>query len=185
MTDFATHIATRLEACFVERGFVEPGVDALRDAAGVSLRTLYKYFPSREAMVVGALDHRHERYLSFIVEEAPADGPAAIAHLFGQIEIWMEGECGTGCLFLNALAAHPSNAEIRETVARQKEATRSLLGHCSGRPDMADALFLLHEGATGAWPLLGGDAVRSARDAALKLLGDSKLEAARTGTRST
>ena len=61
MTDTARLIAARLESCFVSRGFLEPGVDALRDAAGVSLRTLYKYFPSREAMVIGALDHRRNR----------------------------------------------------------------------------------------------------------------------------
>ena len=103
MTDFATHIATSLEACFVERGFVEPGVDALRDAAGVSLRTLYKYFPSREAMVVGALDHRHERYLSFIVEEAPADPGAPIEIEAGDVTV--------------RLAASTSAMRIAEIVA--------------------------------------------------------------------
>ena len=84
----------------------------------------------------------------------------------------MKGECGTGCLFLNALAAHPTNAEIRATVARQKNGTRSLLGRCSGRPKLADALFLLHEGATAAWPIMGSAAIRTARKSALKLLGD-------------
>jgi len=170
MTDTATLIASRLEACFVDRGFVEPGVDALRDATGVSLRTLYKYFPSREAMVIGALNHRHNRYLGFIEEGVPDSGPASIEHVFGRIEEWMKGECGTGCLFLNALAAHPSNSEIRDTVIRQKDDTRSLLGRCSGRPELADALFLLHEGATAAWPLMEGEAIRTARDSALKLL---------------
>ena len=185
MTDTATLIASRLETCFVERGFQEPGVDALRDAAAVSLRTLYKYFPSREAMVVGALEHRHDRYLRFVEEGAPADGPESIAHLFRRVEIWMKGESGTGCLFLNALAAHPFNADIREAVARQKDSTRSLLGRCSGRPELADALFLLHEGATAAWPLLGRKAIRAARDSALTLLGDSKCKPSSSQHRPT
>ncbi len=170
MTDTSTLIASRLETCFVERGFLEPGVDALRVASGVSLRTLYKYFPSREAMVIGALNHRHDRYLRFIEEGAPTSGPASIEHVFGRIEAWMKGECGTGCLFLNALAAHPSNTEVRDTFTRQKNGTRSLLGRCSGRPDLADPLFLLHEGATAAWPLMGSKAIRTARVSALKLL---------------
>ena len=174
MTDLARLIASRLERCFVERGFLEPGVDALRDASGVSLRTLYKYFSSRDAMVIGALDHRHDRYLRFVEEGAPASGPASIAQVFGRIESWMEGESGTGCLFLNALAAHPSNAEIREAVTRQKNATRSLLARCSDRPELADALFLLHEGATVAWPVLGREAIRTARQSALKLLRESQ-----------
>ena len=174
MTQTATLIASRLETCFVEHGFLEPGVDALRDACGVSLRTLYKYFPSREAMVIGALNHRHDRYLSFIEDGVTANGPTSIAHVFGRIEDWMKGECGTGCLFLNALAAHPSNSRIRGTVTRQKDGTRSLLGRRSGRPELADALFLLHEGATAAWPLMGSQAIRTARESALKLLRDSR-----------
>lgn len=173
MSDTLNLIAARLEDCFVRLGFVEPGVDALRDASGVSLRTLYKYFPSREAMVVGALDYRHDRYLNFIEDGAPMHGPASIEYVFGRIEDWMNGECGTGCLFLNALAAHPSSVEIRKTVERQKAETRSLLGRCAGRPDQADVLFILHEGATAAWPLLGPEAICTARTSALKLVSDS------------
>ena len=173
MTDTATVIASRLERSFVERGFLDPGVDALRDASGYSLRTLYKYFPSREAMVVGALNHRHDRYLRFIEDGVPASGPEAIAYVFGRVEAWMSDECGTGCLFLNALAAHPSHAGIRQAVARQKNETRVLLGRCSGRPELADALFLLHEGATAAWPLMGREAIPAAQASALKLLRES------------
>lgn len=172
MTDTPTQIAARLEACFVENGFQEPGVDALRDAAGVSLRTLYKYYPSREAMIIGALEHRHERYLSFLQDGVPSPGKDAVDHLFSRIEDWMQRECGTCCLFLNALAAHPSNDEIRKTVTRHKDETRNLIAQLSGRPDLADQLFLLHEGATAAWALMKGDAVRSARASALGLLGE-------------
>ncbi len=176
MTDTATLIASRLEACFVERGFLEPGVDALRDAAGVSLRTLYKYYPSRLSMVIGALDHRHGRYLDFIAGDAPADGPGAVGHLFERMGAWMRDECGTGCLFLNALAAHPADEDIRNTVTRQKNATRRYIGRCSGRPELADSLFLLHEGATAAWPLMGAEAIRTARLSALALLAPTPPE---------
>ena len=42
MTDTKTKIAAGLEQAFAARGFAEPSVEDLRDAAGVSLRTLYK-----------------------------------------------------------------------------------------------------------------------------------------------
>ena len=173
----STQIAARLEACFVENGFQEPGVDALRDAAGVSLRTLYKYYPSREAMIIGALEHRHDRYLTFIQEGVPSSGKEAVEHFFNRIEEWMKQECGICCLFLNALAAHPSNDEIRKTVARHKDETRKLMAQLSGRPDLADQLFLLHEGATAAWTLMQGDAVNSARDSAIRLLEGNEAAA--------
>ena len=52
MTDTMKRIAGGLERAFAANGFAEPSVEDLRDAAGVSLRTLYKYAASREAMVL-------------------------------------------------------------------------------------------------------------------------------------
>lgn len=170
MTDTKTKIAAGLEACFRTRGFSEPGVDALRDAADVSLRTLYKYFPSREDMVAGALDHRHDRYLAFLSEGMPASGPEAIDHVFARLEEWLLTEDGVGCLFVNALAAHPDNSAIRAAVERQKSATCALIARCAGQDARANPLFLLHEGATAAWPLLGPEAIRTARRSAAWLM---------------
>ncbi|WP_280322004.1 TetR/AcrR family transcriptional regulator [Sulfitobacter faviae] len=45
MTDTKSKIAAGLERAFATRGFADPSVEDLRDAAGVSLRTLYKYTP--------------------------------------------------------------------------------------------------------------------------------------------
>ena len=45
MTDTMRRIAGGLERAFAADGFAEPSVEDLRDAAGVSLRTLYKYAP--------------------------------------------------------------------------------------------------------------------------------------------
>lgn len=64
-------IASRLEQAFNTRGFAEPSVADLKEAAGVSLRTLYRYFPSKDAMVNWALDYRHARYLAFLAKDEP------------------------------------------------------------------------------------------------------------------
>lgn len=170
MTDAAAKIAAGLETCFRTKGFSEPGVDALRAAANVSLRTLYKYFPSREDMVAGALDYRCERYLNFISEDAPAHGHEAIDYVFARVGEWMRTESSVGCLFLNALAAYPKSLKIRNTVERQKSSTRETLSQCANRQDLANALFLIHEGATAAWPFLGSEAIRTARASAISLM---------------
>ncbi len=169
METLRRQIAFRLEQTFARRGFAAPGVAELKDAAGVSLRTLYRHFPSRDAMVIGALDHRHARYLDFLDREAPPPGPASIAHLFGRLDDWMRENASNGCLFVNALSAHPDNTAIRDAVAGHKREIRAVMGDRAGHPGLADRLFLLHEGATAAWSLLGTDAVRAARDAALAL----------------
>lgn len=174
MTELQTEIAARLERSFTKRGFAAPGVAELRKAADVSLRTLYRYYPSREDMVIGALEHRHGRYLAFLAEDAPPPGEAAIRHLFARLRDWMAALEAPTCLFLSALSAHPENAAIRKIVARHKRETRKLLAAQAGRPDLADGLFLLHEGATAAWPVLGAQAIDNARSTALKLINEEK-----------
>jgi len=42
---------------FYKGGFHATGVDALADDAGVSKRTLYKYFPTKEHLIEAVLDH--------------------------------------------------------------------------------------------------------------------------------
>ncbi|HEY1488907.1 MAG TPA: TetR family transcriptional regulator [Micromonosporaceae bacterium] len=50
--------ATRL---FLRSGFDAVGVNEIADAAEVSKRTLFKYFPSKEDLVIGAfVDHQNE-----------------------------------------------------------------------------------------------------------------------------
>ncbi len=163
-------IAARLEQAFNKRGFAEPSVAELKTTAGVSLRTLYRYFPSKDAMVIGALDYRHARYLMFLSEDEPPPGKASIRHLFHRLAHWMTTYAPNGCLSLNALAAHPDNDEVRDSTKRHKQELIEMMARRSGRPEWSNELFLLHEGASAAWPVVGIQAVQSAEAAALKLI---------------
>ena len=161
--DTAQAIAGRLERAFAARGFAAPGVDALREAAGVTLRTLYRHFPSREAMVVAALRHRDERYRAFLDAGMP-QGRGGLRHALARLGEWMREEAPPGCLFHQALVAHPDSAPIREEVARQKAATRDWLAALARREGVADAegAFVLHEGLTQAAPHAGAEAATAA-----------------------
>ena len=77
-------IAASLEVAFSQQGFAEPSVAQLKTACNVSLRTLYKHFPSKEAMIVGALEHRHHRYLNFLLENVPAGGLESMLDIFNK-----------------------------------------------------------------------------------------------------
>lgn len=181
-------IAEGLEAAFAAEGFAAPGVDALRDAAGVSLRTLYRHYPSREAMVVGALDHRHRSYLAWLqrgMPEGPGAGP--VLHVFRRLRPWMAERAPNGCLFVNALAEHPDSDAIREAVKRQKAETRALFADCLRRawPDIGDedcrrlggALFVVHEGQTAATVTCGcAEAGEAALTLAESLLRAENIE---------
>lgn len=163
-------IASRLEQAFSLRGFAEPGVAELKSAAGVSLRTLYRYFPSRVSMVIGALNYRHIRYLAFLSDNEPPPGRESIMHLFRRLTDWMGENAPNGCLSVNAFTAYPGNLEIGNAVRQHKDEIIGLMARRSGRPAVSGELFLIHEGVSAAWPLLGTKASRAAETAALKLM---------------
>ena len=176
MTPTKAQIASRLEQAFNTRGFAEPSVAELQKAAGVSLRTLYRYFPSKEAMVIGSLNYRHARYLAFLAENEPPPGRNSIVHLFARLADWMATHAPNGCMSLNALASHPGNRVVRDSTMRHKNELIQMMARRSGQPELSNELFLLHEGASAAWPIVGTQAILSAEAAALKLIDGGRDE---------
>ncbi|YCO00672.1 TetR/AcrR family transcriptional regulator [Vibrio sp. VNB-15] len=167
---FKEQIAASLEKAFSELGFAEPSVAQLKTACGVSLRTLYKHYPSKEDMIVAALEHRHQRYLDFLLDRSPKSGLEATQHIFNKLKQWMEDYAPHGCMSMNAIAAFPEHDIINQTVKAHKEDVRQFLGKQSLREELATQLFLLHEGVSTAWPVLGDDALNSAQQTVLRLL---------------
>jgi hypothetical protein len=45
-----------------------------------------------------------------------------------------------------------------------------MMSHRSGQPALSKEFFLLHEGASAAWPIVGNQAIQAAETAALKLI---------------
>ncbi|MEZ9367329.1 TetR/AcrR family transcriptional regulator [Pseudomonadota bacterium] len=168
-------IAASLEQAFSNYGFAEPSVTQLKVACGVSLRTLYKHYPSKEEMIVGALQHRHQRYLKFLSEHSPEAGLGSIQHIFTMLGIWMAENAPNGCMSLNALAAFPENELISSAVTNHKKEVMLFLGGQSLREDLALPLYLLHEGVSSAWPIIGNDAIQSAQHTILALLSENKV----------
>ena len=119
MTSTKSRIATELERSFARQGFAEQGVEALRAEADVSLRTLYKHFPSREAMIIGALEHRDRTYFDWLAGGA-AEGVDHVLHPLVRLGDWLGEVANTGCLFLNALAEYPDSAAIAAVVKDHK-----------------------------------------------------------------
>lgn len=163
MTKTQEKIAKGLECAFAEHGFAEIGVDGLREATHVSLRTLYKYCPSREDMVLTALNHRHLRYLAHLLDGLPEGPEEALEEMLDRIGSWMAANAPQGCLFHSAVAAHPDNAVIRTMLERHKTEVVDGMVRATNLPTNRDELMLIHEGLTQSWPLMQERAVRSAK----------------------
>ncbi|MFT7053938.1 MAG: hypothetical protein ACJAU1_001496 [Psychromonas sp.] len=69
---------------------------------------------------------------------------------------------------------HIVSRETSKSVREHKEKVRHFLGQQSQREDLATAIFLLHEGVSSAWPVLGKNAITSAQKALLILLKEDK-----------
>jgi len=168
MTETQHRIAESLDRQFAEMGFATQGVEALRAGADVSLRTLYKYFPSREAMVVGALEYRDQAYSNWIAG-GPEQGADHVLYPLSRLGDWLGQVANTGCLFMNALSAYPDSEAIRASVEAHKSRLRGqfrtrLLRVAPGceAGGLADAMLLLHEGLTDTARLHGPEAAAKA-----------------------
>ncbi|MEO9655966.1 TetR/AcrR family transcriptional regulator [Marinomonas sp.] len=168
-------IAAKLEIAFSQHGFAQPSVAQLKTECQVSLRTLYKYYPSKDEMIVAALSFRHERYLDFLSADVSELGGAAIGQVFDKLEIWMKDYAPYGCLSMNAMAAYPENIMIQKAVKQHKREVRDFLGKLSARSDLATPLFILHEGVASAWPTLGKVAMASVKQTLISLFKEKAI----------
>jgi TetR/AcrR family transcriptional regulator, regulator of mycofactocin system len=73
--DHITNVALEL---FASRGFDEVSVDDVARAAGIARRTLFRYYPSKNAIPWGDFD-AHLDHMRELLDAVPADAPTAVA----------------------------------------------------------------------------------------------------------
>ena len=182
----AERILTAADKLFYSQGIRAVGVDTVAAEAGVSKRTLYNHYPSKDDLIAAYLTARFRHI-------APSDAPAReqILGLFDYLERRFAEGSFRGCPYINAVTEigdpkHPAAAIAVRFKEQRRLWFRALLERLGAKkPDaLATQLQILSEGAlTGA--LVRGDPslARAARDAAQVLL-DSALSAARAGRSS-
>jgi AcrR family transcriptional regulator len=123
----------RIAALAAERfhvqGITATGVDALSRAAGISKRTLYERFGSKDGLIVAAyeaLDMPVYEHFTAPAEAAASTPEGQLDQLFAQLERMVRLPEFRGCPFSNAAAEladpdHPAHAVVR----RHKERLRS------------------------------------------------------------
>jgi len=159
---------------FYGRGFRAVGVDTIADEIGISKRTLYNYFPSKDALIVAYLSRR-----SVPLETSDRPPVEQILGVFDRIERWSASREFRGCPFVNAVAelGEASRATTRIAVDF-KEQRRLWFRDVLTRLEVADSdglatqLAILVDGAVAS-ALVRSDPgmVRAAKAAARILLG--------------
>ncbi|GAA2699101.1 TetR/AcrR family transcriptional regulator [Nonomuraea recticatena] len=181
MTPAALRILEAAARLFYERGIHAVGVDLIASEAGVTKKTLYDRFGSKEQIVVEYLADRDERWRAFLTQRLDAAQPEPLARVLAVFDAslaWSQKNSFKGCSMVNAHAeisdaSHPAHPII----IGQKEWMLALFislarGIASDQADhLGRTLMLLHEGALVAHGLnIFPDPISHARDQAQVLL---------------
>jgi len=164
-----------------EGGITGTGVDAIAARAGVTKRTLYQHFGSKDRLVAEALDDRSRRALAGLEtnarRRAEETGEPAILALFDVIENALRTRTKAGCAFINASLeinrpGHPvREAALAHLRAREELVHRLLVEAGVEDADLSAQVVLLVDGAYA----VGGSrrdpaAARQAKAAAAALI---------------
>jgi len=168
-------ILAAADRLFYAQGLHAVGVDAVAAEAGVSKRTLYNHFPSKDQLIAAYLTRRG-------AQVATPEGPplAQILGVFDGLARWFGSKRFRGCPFVNAVAelsgdrqhpAVPLAVALKERRVQQFEAQLRTL-KVADAPALAQQLAILFEGAIATSLVRGGDpqVAESARAAACVLL---------------
>ena len=142
---------------FYRDGFHATGIDKILAEANVSKMTMYKHFPSKEALIVAVLHLRDERFRQWLAERTEhlsATPKARLAAIFDALDEWFAEPTFHGCLFINANAEYgDSQSSINEAAHQHKNliiAWLQDLAASAAIPDpqaLAIILMLLMEGS--------------------------------------
>lgn len=143
-------------ALFYEHGIHAVGVDAIAERAGVTKKTLYDRFGSKDRLVaeyLAARDTRWRAQLDARLADVGADPLERLRAVFDAAATWARDEGTRGCAMVNAHAEIAEDHVAHAATARQKVWTRDLfvtIAADAGASDPAalgEQLMLLHEGA--------------------------------------
>ncbi len=116
---------------FFTRGIAATPIDAVLERAGVSAATLYRGFPSKEALLAAALDRRHRTWIdSWEGAIARSDGDESrLLAVFDALDDFRARPAGSRwCAFLGAAAEYTdAPAEVASAVRRDTDTLRARL----------------------------------------------------------
>ena len=171
---------------FQTRGINSTGVDTIVAVAGTTKMTLYKYFGSKEVLILEVLKKGHLDFQNWIDEKLNASSKKPsdkIQQLFDYIEEWVNSPGFTGVGFIKASAEFPNEENpIHQLSSQQSREFRQFISKLASEASIKDAdglalqLSLLFEGAMQAEQMKrGSGAIKYAKKAA-KILIDGAIK---------
>lgn len=161
---------------FYARGFARVGVDDVAAAAGITKRTLYAHFPSKDALAGAAAEQGQALAMERVdtwCEWLKQDPVTGISRAFDVLDAWVAKPRWAGSGFsriameMADLPGHP----VRRAAQQHKNKLEQRLAEALGDAGAAARLALVLEGAlTLALISPGGRALAVAREMAIEIV---------------
>ncbi|MGO2404734.1 TetR/AcrR family transcriptional regulator [Vibrio litoralis] len=170
-------------ALFYQNGINSVGINEVLKVSGVAKKTLYSHFDSKEALILAALEHRHEIFTAWLASKLDgiSNNYDLVEKLFHALNSWFIGSEPTlgsfrGCFFINSSAEFSDqNSDISLYCHKHKQEVKNLIGQKMNKEDslFLDALCIMKEGAiTTAY--MSGD--YDVTDQCIKILNAKMVE---------
>ncbi len=141
---------------FFSRGIAATPIDAVTERAGVSAATLYRGYPSKEALLAAALERRQRAWLDTWDQEIAAHetDEGRLLAVFDALDAFRAETPGSRwCAFLGSAAEYADPPpEVERAIHHDTEAMRDKLVHLAAAVDtqrsseLAEQLLLLITG---------------------------------------
>lgn len=159
LTPGAARVLDAASRLFYERGIHAVGVDTIAETAGVTKKTLYDRFGSKESLVVAYLQHRDAKWRAHLhdhLSQVALPGIDRVLAVFDAAITWSDEYSPKGCSAINARAeigdghdGHPVFPEVARQKAWLLDVFEVLCREAavSDPRAMSQAMMLLYEGA--------------------------------------
>lgn len=182
--DMREHILTTASGLFRARGINATGVDTIVAEADISKMTLYKYFRTKEDLVLEVISLRSREFYDWLnvrLSKASNNPAEKLQELFDCIEEWLQDPACNGLPFLKASAEFPQlDSPINQLSAQLAQELRTYLTTLAAEAEakapesLGQQLSMLIEGAILSEQLnRGSGALGYAREAAILLIKSS------------
>jgi AcrR family transcriptional regulator len=130
---------------FYREGIRATGIDRVIAASGVAKKTFYRYFPSKDDLIVAFLEFRHQYWMLWFCDALERHGGTLDA-LAPTLAEWFGDEAYRGCAFINSVVevggTLPQAVEIARNHKRDMTAAIRKLMPAASRSAKADAQAL-------------------------------------------
>lgn len=174
-----THLLETAQDLFNRHGYHRTGIDKIMQASGVSKTTLYKYFRTKEDLVLellaqrsaAILDTMNMRVSDLVTGDEEASSRERVGAIVDVISDWVAGDAFCGCNFIRAVSEYEPENEAITKLARQHKAAviglirEQLIGVPKAQCEqLAEDIMLIIDGAiVSAHVRERADAMASAR----------------------